>query len=278
MIDAHQHVWRLGRHGHSWPTPDLTPIHRDHEMTELAALAGPLGITGSVLVQSQPCDADTDFLLDEAARHPFVRGVVGWADLKAPEAPGRIAALATKPKMRGLRPMLQSLPVDWITDPAVDPAIRAMVVHGLTFDALVLPPHLPALLGFARRHPDLPLVIDHSAKPLIARGEIDAWAAGMRDLAALPQVHAKLSGLLTEAGDRATADALKPYVDLLLDAFGPDRLMWGSDWPVLNLAGDYAAWLGMAQDLVPAEAHAAIFGGTARRFYRLQAASHRPDA
>ncbi|MEA1673026.1 amidohydrolase family protein [Nitrospirillum sp. BR 11163] len=269
MIDAHQHIWRLGRHGHSWPTPDLAVIHRDHEVAELAALAAPVGVTGSVLVQSQPRDEDTDFLLEEAARQPFILGVVGWADLKAPDAVGRIATLAARPKMRGLRPMLQSLPVDWIADPAVDTAARAMAAHGLTFDALVLPPHLPALLGFARRHPDLPMVIDHGAKPPIARGEIDDWAAGMYDLAALPQVHAKLSGLLTEAGDRTTADALKPYVDIVLDAFGPDRLMWGSDWPVLNLAGDYAGWLAMARDLVPAGAHPAVFDGTARRFYRL---------
>ncbi|MEC4590818.1 MULTISPECIES: amidohydrolase family protein [Nitrospirillum] len=269
MIDAHQHIWRLGRHGHSWPTPDLAVIHRDHEVADLEALAAPLGVTGSVLVQSQPCDEDTDFLLHEAAHQPFVRGVVGWADMKAPDAPARIAALAVRPKMRGLRPMLQSLPVDWIADPSIDAAARVLVACGLSFDALVLPPHLPALLDFARRHPDLAMVIDHGAKPPIARGEIDDWAASMRDLAALPQVHAKLSGLLTEAGDRTTDDALKPYVDILLDAFGPDRLMWGSDWPVLNLAGDYAGWLAMARDLVPAEVHPAVFDGTARRFYRL---------
>ncbi|MEE3624243.1 amidohydrolase family protein [Nitrospirillum sp. BR 11752] len=269
MIDAHQHIWRLGRHGCAWPTPDLAIIHRDHDATELEALAAPLGVTGSVLVQSQPCDADTDYLLAEAAAHPFILGVVGWADLKAATAPRRIAALAEQPKMRGLRPMLQSLPVDWIADPAVDAAARALVAQDLTFDALVLPPHLPALLDFARRHPDLPIVIDHGAKPYIARGEIEPWAADMRALAALPQVHAKLSGLLTEAGTRTTAEALRPYVDLLLDAFGPDRVMWGSDWPVLNLAGGYAGWLDMARGLVPAAAHAAVFDGTARRFYRL---------
>ncbi|MBB6250914.1 amidohydrolase family protein [Nitrospirillum iridis] len=269
MIDAHQHVWRLGRHGQVWPTPDLPVIHRDHAVAEVAALARPLGVTGGVLVQSQPCAEDTDFLLAEAARHPFILGVVGWADLKAPDAPTRIAALAAAPKMRGLRPMLQSLPVDWIADPGVDPGIRAMVAHGLTFDALVLPPHLPSLLDFARRHPDLALVIDHGAKPFIARGEIHDWAARMRDLAALPGVHCKLSGLLTEAGECRGAAHLRPYVDVLLDAFGPDRLMWGSDWPVVNLAGDYAGWLAMAQDLVPAAAHAAVFGGTARHFYRL---------
>ncbi|MDE1150723.1 MAG: amidohydrolase family protein [Azospirillaceae bacterium] len=272
MIDAHQHVWRLGRHGCAWPTPDLAVLHRDHDVDELAALARPLGVAGSVLVQSQPCDEDTDFLLAEADAHPFVLGVVGWADLKAPTAPDRIATLAARPEMRGLRPMLQSLPVDWIADPAVDRGARAMVAHGLTFDALVLPGHLPALLDFARRHPDLPLVIDHGAKPLIAQGEITQWAGWMRELAALPQVHAKLSGLLTEAGPNPTRESLAPYVEVLLAAFGPGRLMWGSDWPVVNLAGDYAGWLAMAHDLIAAagsEASRAIFEGTARRFYRL---------
>ncbi|WP_029909168.1 amidohydrolase [Caulobacter sp. UNC358MFTsu5.1] len=274
LIDAHQHFWRVGRNGFSWPTPDLLAIHRDFGPADLAEVGAPVGLTGSVLVQSQADDRDTDWLLDLAADEPLVLGVVGWADLKAPDAPDRIAALARRPKLRGLRPMLQDLDDDaWIASPDLDPALDAMVAHGLSLDALVLTRHLPHLLDLARRRPDLAIVVDHGAKPPIATGEdAEAWERGIDALAELPQVFCKLSGLLTEAGPAQPTDALAPYVRRLVTAFGPERLMWGSDWPVLDLAGDYGGWLALAKALSgltdPADL-AALFGGTCRRFYRI---------
>ncbi len=273
LIDAHQHFWRIGQSDCVWPTPELAPIHRDFLPDELAALATPLGVEGSVLVQSQPSDRDTDWLLELSKDHDFVKAVVGWTDLKSPGAPQRIAALAAYPKMRGLRPMLQSEPDDtWIADPVLDPAVEAMIAHRLSFDALVFTRHLPHLRGFAQRHPGLPVVIDHAAKPPIRTGEIAPWRAEIASMGSLPNVFCKLSGLLTEVGPEGGAEALKPYVDHLLAAFGPGRLMWGSDWPVLNLAGDYSHWLELAHMLCgmcSSEALAAIFGGTATSFYRL---------
>jgi L-fuconolactonase len=272
MIDAHQHFWRIGANGCTWPTSDLAAIHRDFEPAELKAAAAPLGVEGSVLVQSQADDRDTDDLLALAETEPFVLAVVGWADLKAPGAPGRIAELAARDRLRGLRPMLQDLPDGWILDPALDPAIAAMKAHGLAFDALVLPRHLPDLIAFARRHPDLPLVLDHAGKPAIATGELDPWREQVSRLAALPQVCCKLSGLLTEAGEHADPARIEPYVAHLLAAFGPERLMWGSDWPVLHLAGRYDRWLSMCrgwiEPLGPSAAHW-VFEGAARRFYAL---------
>ncbi len=274
LIDAHQHFWRVGRNGFAWPTPDLAAIHRDFGPADLAAAGAPLGLTGSVLVQSQPDDRDTDWLLDLAAAEPLVLAVVGWADLKAPDAPARIAALARHPKLRGLRPMLQNLDDDaWIASPDLNPALDAMVAHGLSLDALVLTRHLPSLLDLARRRPDLAIVIDHGAKPPIATGDgAEAWAAGINALAALPHVFCKLSGLLTEASPEQPTEALAPYVRRLVAAFGSERLMWGSDWPVLDLAGDYGGWLMLAKTLSgltdPADL-AALFGGTCRRFYRI---------
>ncbi len=273
MIDAHQHFWRIGRNDCTWPPPDLAAIHRDFEPADLKAAAEPLGVTGSILVQSQPSDQDTDYLLDLAEAEPFIQGVVGWADLLAAEAPERIAALAARPKLKGLRPMLQALPQDdWICDPALDPAIDAMVRSGLVLDALVFTRHLPHLLALAERRPDLTIVIDHAAKPPIAEGVLDPWREAMLRLAGLPQVHCKLSGLLTEAAPGQGQAALEPYVAHLIESFGADRLIWGSDWPVLLLASDYAAWLGMARAITArlgAEAQGAIFAANARRVYRL---------
>lgn len=273
MIDAHQHFWRIGAHGCEWPTQDLAAIHRDFGPADLKAVGEPLGLTGSVLVQSQPSDRDTDWLLDLAADEPLVLAVVGWSDLAAPDAAARIAALAARPKLRGLRPMLQDLSDDaCILDPALEPAIEAMITHDLSFDALVLPRHLPHLLTFARRWPDLRIVIDHGGKPAIAAGALDHWRADIAALAALPNVFCKLSGLLTEASPDQPPEALASYVTHLVEAFGPSRLMWGSDWPVLNLAGDYADWLALARrlsGLTQPDDLAALFGETARRFYRL---------
>lgn len=275
-IDAHQHFWRLADRGGHWPPPDLAPIYRDFDTRDLEPLLAQAEVAGTVLVQSLPTVEDTLQLLQIAEQWPIVQGVVGWVDLLAVDAPAQITALAHHRKLKGLRPMLQDLPdTQWIAQPALTPAIAAMQAHGLVFDALVLPQHLGALFGFAKRHPDLPIVIDHGAKPHIAQGLLDPWRQDMAALAALPQVHCKLSGLLTEAGPRGDAERLLPYVRHLLACFGPERLIWGSDWPVLNLAADYANWLAMAQTMCRHQpgihdAHmAAIFGGNACRVYRL---------
>jgi L-fuconolactonase len=276
-IDAHQHFWRLADRAGQWPPAALAAIHRDFLPEDLAGSLRQAGVDGTVLVQSLPSEADTRFLLELADAHPFVRGVVGWVDLKADDAARRIEALARHPLLRGLRPMLQDLPDDdWIADPALAPAAQAMCRHGLVFDALVVPRQLRPLLAFATRHPALTIVVDHAAKPFIAEGRLQPWQDDLAALAALPNVACKLSGLLTEAGDRTHDDALRPYVQAAWDLFGPSRLLWGSDWPVLRLAADYDAWLAMSERLLatlrtPADAAArgAIFGGNAVRLYGL---------
>jgi L-fuconolactonase len=276
-VDAHQHFWRLADRTGAWPPPSLGAIHRDFGPADLAPLLEATGIEATVLVQSLPDLHDTRWMLGVAHATPWVRGVVGWVDFKAPDAPATIAELARDPLLKGLRPMLQDLPDDdWIADPATAPAAEAMARHGLVFDALVLPRQLAALHVFAARHPGLRIVIDHAAKPFIARGEIEPWRAEMARLAALPHVHCKLSGLLTEAGERGDTEGLHPYVQALWSSFGPRRLIWGSDWPVLRLAGDYAGWLALAEGLVgelepratPADREA-LFGGNAATLYRL---------
>lgn len=272
-IDAHQHFWRLADRGGSWPPADLAAVYRDFLPHDLTPLLAAHGITGTVLVQSQPTVADTHFMLQVAHDTPAVLGVVGWADMKAPDAPEQIAQLARHGKLKGLRPMLQDCPDDaWIADVALAPAIDAMLRHGLSLDALVFPRHLPFLLRFAERFPALPIVIDHAAKPPIASGQSSNWAADMARLAALPQVCSKLSGLVTEADPNWSIAHLRPYADHLVAAFGPQRVLWGSDWPVVNLAGDYARWFDAAERLLHTlseDARAQVFGLNAIRFYRL---------
>jgi L-fuconolactonase len=272
-IDAHQHFWRIAdRHG-AWPPPELAAIHRDFKPDDLAPMLERHGIARTVLVQSMPNEHDTLFMLDLAKRHAFIGGVVGWVDMKRADVPARIAAMATDSRLKGLRPMLQDLDDDrWIDDPALEPAVREMIAHGLSFDALVLPRHLPALIAFAERFPDLPIVIDHGAKPSIAQGTMEPWRHDIARLAAMPQVHCKLSGLVTEAGTDWDVARLQPYADHVLDVFGPHRVIWGSDWPVLNLASDYANWIAASEALLARLNEAerdGIFGLNAKRFYRI---------
>jgi L-fuconolactonase len=272
-IDAHQHFWRIADHSGRWPPPELGALHRDCLPGELEPLLRQHGIARTVLVQSLPIEDDTRFMLDLAGRHDFIGGVVGWVDMKPDDAPQRIAALARNPWFKGLRPMLQDEGDNWIDDAALAPAVDAMLEHGLSFDALVLPRHLPALLRFAERFPELPIVIDHGAKPGIAQGAMEPWRTDLARLAALPSVHCKLSGLVTDAGEGWSLDRLRPYADCILALFGPERVLWGSDWPVLNLVSNYAEWIAASEALLAGHDEAgrrAVFGLNAQRFYRLQ--------
>ncbi len=274
MIDAHHHVWRLARGDYGWLTPDMA-IHRDYGLDDLRAVCGP--VAGTVLVQAAPTSAETEFLLQVAAGSAgLVRGVVGWTDFSAPDAPARIRALAATPRLVGLRPMLQDLPdPGWILRPDCAPALRAMEETGLALDLLILTPQLGLVPPLAASHPGLRMVIDHAAKPPIRRGEFQPWADDIARAAALPGLHCKLSGLVTEAGADWDAGTLRPFTDHLLACFGPDRLIWGSDWPVMTLAADYARWLaatGLLLETLSDADRAGILGRTAAAFYRLDPA------
>jgi L-fuconolactonase len=270
-IDAHQHYWRMARGDYGWLTPDLGPIHRDFLPDDLRPLLAAAGVDRTILVQAAPTEAETQFLLEIARDEPTVAGVVGWVQCDAPDAADRIAALARDPLLVGLRPMIHDIAdPDWMLSPAVGKALDATERQGLVFDALVRPRHLSRLLVLADRHPGLAIVLDHCGKPAIARGEVRPWAEDVAALAARPNVSVKLSGLVTEAANGWTADDLRPYAGHALACFGPSRTMWGSDWPVLTLAGSYAAWRAATLDLLAAltpEQRAAVDGGTAADIY-----------
>ena len=274
-IDAHQHFWKLDRGDYRWLTPALKPLHRDFLPQHLRPLLHRAGVKKTVLVQAADTLEETRYLLSLAEQEDFVAAVVGWVDMADDNAPEVLAELAKNPHFVGVRPMIQDIAeTDWMLCPRLQPAFLAMRRLGLAFDALVKPIHLDNLLTLLRRHPDLPTVIDHAAKPDIANGGNARWRAQMRELAALDHCHCKLSGLLTEAGDDPQPARLRLYVEFLLDCFGAEKLMWGSDWPVLNLAGDYLGWCAQSKGFVadlPAADQTRIFGGTAAAFYGLSA-------
>ena len=272
FVDAHHHVWSLARGDYGWLTPALGPIHRDFSLADFVPLCERSGVASTVLVQAAPTLAETEFLLDVAQRSGgLVRGVVGWVDLTARDAIPTLHRLARDPLLKSIRPMLQDLPDPaWILRDDVAHALAALPRLGLRFDALVQPAHLPALLRLLDRHPNLAVVIDHGAKPDIAGRMWEPWAQAMRAAADHPRVRCKISGLATEAEEAWTIESLAPYVDHLFACFGAQRLMWGSDWPVVNLSGSYARWFAATVALLAGrtpDERAWVMGGTARRFY-----------
>ena len=273
MIDSHFHIWQLSRGDYGWLTADLAPIYRDVSPSDWCAASSPHGITGGVLVQAAPTQAETHFLLEQTSAHPEVLGVVGWVDLLANDAPQRIADLARHPKLKGLRPMLQDIADPrWVLQDALTPSWEAMTKHSLVLDWLIKPQHLPHVLTLAARHPRLPMVIDHAAKPHIADQQWEPWASLMTRIALETHAVCKLSGLLTEAGPCPTGEAVHPWGAHVLNTFGAARVMWGSDWPVLELAGSYADWFDTSQQMAATlspSMQEALFGGTARRTYQL---------
>jgi L-fucono-1,5-lactonase len=271
QIDSHQHFWQIARGDYHWMSPQLVPLYRDYGPDDLAPLLARHGIERTILVQAAPTLAETEFMLDIAEATPFVAGVVGWAEFTDRDAPDAVARLARNPLLVGLRPMVQDIPDDdWLARADLASAFRAVLEHGLVFDALVFPRHLSRLLVVADRHPELSIVVDHGAKPAIRERRLDPWRADMAALAARPNTWCKLSGLVTEATPDWRNDDLRPYVDHLLAVFGPQRLLWGSDWPVVNLAGGYERWREATATLLTpltGSERAAVLGDNAARLY-----------
>lgn len=273
-VDAHQHVWSLARGDYDWLTPRLAPIHRDFTLDDLRPELRAARIDATVLVQAAPTVAETEYLLGVARNSGgVVRGVVGWVDLGATDAVATLERLACDPLLKSIRPMLHDLAeADWILRPALTAALRALPELGLRFDALVRPRELPALLRLLELQPQLAVVIDHGAKPDIAARAWQPWADLIATAATHLHVCCKLSGLATEAEPGWTPDSLRRYVEHLIACFGAERLLWGSDWPVVNLAGGYARWRAATETLLASVTNAqraAILGENARRFYGL---------
>jgi len=246
MIDAHFHAWQLNRGDYGWLKPELSPIYRDVTVGEWAQHASNDQIKGGVLVQAAPTFEETLFLLEQAQSHPMVKGVVGWIDMLSDDAVEKVVQCAASPLLKGLRPMLQDIEdPDWILQAKIQPVLNAMAAHNLVLDALIKPVHISRILEVTRAHRNLKVVIDHGAKPIIEMAHLPSWKNAMAQLAQetdADRVMCKLSGLWTEASKGSAVTSLGPWCQALLEIWTPKRLIWGSDWPVLELAGPYASW------------------------------------
>lgn len=275
IVDAHQHFWLPARADYDWLTPALGPLYRDFLPADLQPHLHWAGVGRTVLVQAAASEEETRFLFEIARATPFVAGVVGWVDMSAKDAPARIARLKADGvgSLKGIRPMIQDIPDDrWILSAALDDAFQALIDHELTFDALVHPRHLDHLQRRLDRHPQLRVVIDHCAKPDICGAGLRDWSVAMQSLARNSSALCKLSGLLTQLSPAQSSELVHPYAEHVLDSFGAARVMWGSDWPVLTLASDYATWFAVTRSMLatlPAADVAAVLGGTATKFYSL---------
>jgi len=275
-IDAHQHVWNLDRVAYPWLTPAYGPLYRNFEPPELAPQLRAAGIDRTVLVQAANSYADTDDMLRQADLYDWIGAVVGWVPLPQPEeAEEALNRYARHPRFRGVRHLIhEEADPDWVVQDRVIEGLRVLAARGLLFEVVaVFPNHLKHVPTLAERVPDLTIVIDHLAKPPIKDGAMEPWATQLAAAARYPNVYAKVSGLNT-AADAVTWSAanLKPYIDSALDRFGADRLMFGSDWPVCVLAGDYArvwAETNRALEGRPRSEIDAVLGGTAARVYNI---------
>ena len=273
-IDSHQHFWQYSPSSHSWINDEMQVLKRDFLPSDLEPLLTSRGMDGCVAVQAAQHERETDFLIHLADQHSFIKGVVGWVDLRAKNVEARLSHYAQFPVLKGFRHIVQDEPdPHFLLQPDFCRGIEALQKFGFTYDILVYPIHLEVAYLFASRFPEQPFVVDHLAKPYIKQQEIEPWASQMRKLASLPHVYCKLSGMVTEADWKHWHSRdFKPYAEVILEAFGAERVMIGSDWPVCLLAGNYGRVIHLGEELISAlnpTDRTKIMGGNAARFYNL---------
>ncbi len=275
-IDAHQHVWRYTPEEFGWIDETMAAIRRDFGPEDLKREMVAAGIAGAVAVQARQTLEETRWLLDLAEKNDFMRGVVGWAPIAGEEFPECMAEFDGRDKLKGLRHVIHDeKDENYILRADFNSGITAMQGSGLVYDILIFERHLPQTIDFVDEHPKQVFVVDHVAKPLIAAGTMEPWATHMRELARREHVFCKVSGMVTEAdwvGKRVTLDALRPYLDVVVEAFGTERLMAGSDWPVCTVAMGYGEWWRMLEEYFAGFSEVErgdVFGETAAWVYGL---------
>jgi L-fuconolactonase len=273
-IDAHQHFWDLARMDYPWMPPGESVLRKNYLPEDLAPILDANRFDGTVVVQANVVIEETWWLLDLAARYELIRGVVAWLDLTDPEIGHTLDRCQRHPKFKGVRHLVHDEPDNqWLLRDDVIRGLRELARRNIPYDLLLRPPHLPVIPKLAERVPDLRMVIDHIAKPLIATHEMEPWARDMEYVSKIPGMHCKLSGMVTEADHKTwKPDDLRPYVQHVLSLFPPERLMFGSDWPVCLLAGSWKQVLAaftQACGPIPSQQRELILGETATRFYAL---------
>jgi L-fuconolactonase len=278
MIDSHQHFWNFNEREYGWIKPEMSTLRADFGPVQLRAECDAAGIRGVVSVQARTTTAETEALLSHANENDFILGVVGWVDLTASDVGGQLDQYARDPLLRGIREICQGAPDgQYFENLAFHRGIAELRSRHLTYDILIYANQIRAAAAFVDRHPEQPFVVDHCAKPSIRRDEFPHdWAVELGNLSRRGNVFCKLSGLMTEIrhdNGKRDVNLLRPYFDVVLNAFGPTRLMFGSDWPVCRLATTYLEWVAACKTLIAAlsrDEQTAIMGDTARRFYQLQ--------
>lgn len=274
-IDSHHHLWQYSELEFGWISDQMQPLRRDFLVSDLTAELAAAGVQGTVAVQARQSLEETRWLLQCAGECPGIRGVVGWAPLASPDFERELEELVTHPRLKGLRHVLQDEPDDrFMLGDGFNRGIEALSGANLVYDILIYERHLPIAAQFVDRHPDQLFVLDHLAKPLIRKQQLDPWRENVRQLASRPNVSCKVSGMVTEADwQRWSIDDLRPYFETALQCFGPERLLAGSDWPVCLLGTSYSRWwqtlAELAGELSTSEQEA-ILGGNAMRIYRLE--------
>lgn len=274
-IDAHQHFWKYSPTEYGWINETMATLRRDFLPRDLAPLLETSGMGGSIAVQARQSLAETRWLLELAEENNFIRGVVGWIHLRSPQVREQLQALAGNKKLVGVRHVVQDEPDDeFLLRSEFQRGIAQLEEFGQVYDLLLYPRHLPAAVKLVRAFPNQPFVLDHIAKPPIAEGALEPWATNIRALAQLPNVVCKLSGMVTEARwQRWKDEDFRPYLEVVLEAFGASRLMIGSDWPVCTLSAEYAKTLQLVEEFIgqlSGSERDSILGGTCARVYGIR--------
>lgn len=272
-IDAHHHLWRYSASEYGWIDETMGALRRDFLPSDLAQEMSAAGVDGAIAVQARQTLEETRWLLDLADQNATIRGVVGWVPLVGEELSAPLEEFSGRSKLKGLRHIVQAEPDDFLVREDFNLGISRMQETGLVYDILIYERHLPQAIRFVDSHPNQEFVLDHIGKPRIREGVLEPWAEKMRELSRRDNVSCKLSGMVTEADWNAwTVESLRRYLDVTVEAFGPKRLMAGSDWPVCLVASGYAKWFGLLEKYFAGygeQEREAIFGGNAMRVYKL---------
>ena len=274
-LDAHQHFWKYNSTDYVWMTEQMAVLRRDYLPGELQPLLKTIGFDGPIAVQARQMVAETEWLLALADEHDFITGVVGWVDLRSPKLRAQLEQYARYPKLVGVRHVVHDEPDDdFMLLPEFGRGLAQLSEFGLTYDLLLFPRHLPVALKLVTECPDQPFVLDHLAKPAIRESRVSPWQEDLKRLAEFPNVFCKLSGMVTEAKwQQWEAKAFHRYLDIVMGAFGPDRVMIGSDWPVCTLSGDYLSTMRIVMDYAQqfsAKVRDDILGNNCARFYHIK--------